>query len=88
MDTRWYLFQRSDGPEKNGELLYLANTEFDAFLTADQNLEYQQDLRELDIPIVVLVARTNRLDDLRPLISDVLAALDNISPGNIIRVTI
>ena len=76
------------GLKKNGELLYLANTEFDAFLTADQNLEYQQDLRELDIPIVVLVARTNRLDDLRPLISDVLAALDNISPGNIIRVTI
>ena len=76
------------GLKKNGELLYLANTEFDAFLTADQNLEYQQDSRELDIPIVVLVARTNRLDDLRPLISDVLAALDNISPGNIIRVTI
>ena len=71
----------------NGELLSLARGEFNAFLTADQNLEYQQSLSESDIPIVVLAAQTNRFDDLRPLIPDVLIALENIKLGEIIRIT-
>lgn len=31
--------------KSNGELLRLAEEEFDAFLTADQNVEFQQNLR-------------------------------------------
>jgi hypothetical protein len=38
------------------------------FLTADRNLSHQQDLSSFDIAIVVLAARSNRLDDLRSLI--------------------
>jgi hypothetical protein len=45
----------------NGELLALADAEFDAFLTVDQNLRYQQNLKSLNIAIVLLVARSNRL---------------------------
>ena len=71
----------------NGELLSLARDEFDAFLTADQNLEYQQSLSESDIPIVVLAAQTNRFDDLKPLVPDVLSTLDSITPGEVIRIT-
>jgi len=52
--------------KRNGELLALAVGQFDVFLTADRNLSYQQDLSSLDIAVVVLVARSNRLDDLRP----------------------
>jgi hypothetical protein len=70
----------------NGELLSLARGEFDAFLTADQNLEYQQNLSEADIPIIVLAAPSNRFDDLRPLIPDVLRALENIESGQVIIV--
>ena len=71
----------------NGELLSLARDRFDAFLTADQNLEYQQNLSEADIPVIVLAASSNRFDDIKPLIPDVLSALENIKPGEVIVVS-
>ena len=43
---------------KNGELLRLATAEFQAFLTGDQNLEYQQNMGGLAIAVLVLVAVT------------------------------
>ena len=61
--------------KRNGELLALAASQFDAFVTADRNLSYQQDVSAFDIPIVVLVARGNRLDDLRPLVPRLLEIL-------------
>jgi predicted nuclease of predicted toxin-antitoxin system len=42
---------------KNGQLLALAATKFEAFITADRNLEFQQNLAKLPIAVVVLVAR-------------------------------
>ena len=44
----------------NGELLRQAATAFDALLTADQNIEFQQNLKILPIAVVVLVADSNR----------------------------
>ena len=40
----------------NGELLDLAESEFDVFVTADQNLQYQQNLQNRVVPIIVLAA--------------------------------
>jgi hypothetical protein len=53
---------------RNGELLQLAAAQFDVLLTADQNLAHQQNLGDLPIAVVVLVAPTNRLDSHRPLV--------------------
>ena len=53
---------------KNGELLSLADGQFDVFVTVDRNLSFQQDLVSFRIIVVVLRARTNRLADLRPLV--------------------
>lgn len=53
--------------KRNGELRALAVGQFDVFLTADRNLSYQQDVSSFDIAIVVLVARSNRFEDLRTL---------------------
>ena len=51
--------------KQNGELLRLLTAEhFAVFLTTDQNLRYQQNFRGLQVAVVVLVAPTNRLDDL------------------------
>lgn len=61
--------------KRNGELLALAVSRFDVFLTADRNLSYQQDVSAFDIAVVVLAARSNRLDDLRPLMPGVLEIL-------------
>jgi hypothetical protein len=63
--------------KSNGELLALAAAEFDVFLTVDRNLSYQQDVSAVDIAVVVLVARSNALDALRPLVPLVLEALAN-----------
>ena len=73
--------------KRNGELLALAVGQFDVFLTADRNLSYQQDLSSFDIAVVVLVARSNRLDDLRPLVPRVLEMLPTAKRRAVTRIT-
>jgi len=46
--------------------LALAATDFDAFITVDQNLPYQQNTANLPIAIVMLIARSNELQELLP----------------------
>ncbi len=80
-------FKRQVGQEKvNGELLDLAGSEFDALVTLDTNLRYQQNLTGRPIAILVLRARSNRLSDLRPQFSSCAKALQSIKPGEIIHV--
>jgi predicted nuclease of predicted toxin-antitoxin system len=71
---------------ENGELLALAEAEFDIFLTVDQNLKYQQNLTSINIGLILLVARNNRLKTLLPLIPDVRSALESIKPGDFVRI--
>ena len=66
---------------RNGELLKLAAEKFDVFVTVDRNLSFQQNLVSYNIAVVVLRARTNRLADLRVLISELLTTLPNAKPG-------
>jgi hypothetical protein len=70
----------------NGELLRHAASEFDVLLTADQNIEYQQNLKTLPIAVVVLIASSNRLESLTPLMMDVLEALEHLQPRTLVRV--
>lgn len=56
----------------NGELIRRAAVELDALLTADQNIEFQQNVKALPLAIVILVAHSNRLESLEPLVPDVL----------------
>ena len=53
---------------KNGELLRVAESEFDVWVTADQIIEYQQNLNRFNIAVIVLVAPNNRLRTLLPMI--------------------
>lgn len=71
---------------KNGQLLALAESEFDVFLTVDQNLKYQQNLESFDIGIILLIAINNRLKTLLPLMPETREALENIKTGDLIRV--
>ncbi|MDY6806626.1 MAG: DUF5615 family PIN-like protein [Cyanobacteriota bacterium] len=66
---------------KNGELLRLAENEFDVFITVDRNLTYQQNLTDVNLAIVVLVARSNRLESIIPLMPEVRLALETIQAG-------
>jgi precorrin-2 methylase len=71
---------------KNGALLRLAEQEFDVFLTNDQNLEQQQNLKSFDLAIVVLVAHTNDIEDLKPLMPAANQALNKLTAGNIVYI--
>jgi hypothetical protein len=66
---------------KNGQLLTLAELEFDVFITVDRNLSFQQNLPQFDIAVIVLQAPSNRLADLKPLAPQVLAILDGVVRG-------
>jgi hypothetical protein len=71
---------------KNGELLRRAAGQFDVFVTADQNLQYQQNLSKLPISVVVLVARSNRMDTLRPLMPRLLSVIETLEPRKLVRI--
>jgi hypothetical protein len=68
---------------KNGELLARAEHEFDAFVTVDRNLPFQQDLSRFSISVVVLRAQSNRISDLRILIPQLLVALPAAKRGEV-----
>ncbi|XZN91393.1 MAG: DUF5615 family PIN-like protein [Microcoleus sp.] len=73
--------------KKNGELLKLMMQEsFTILLTTDQNLRYQQNLQQAGVAVIVMVAPSNRLPDLLPLIPSVCSALISIAPGEVIEV--
>ena len=71
---------------KNGKLLALAATKFDVFITADRNLEFQQNVAELPLAVVVLIARKNRIQDLEPLLPELAAALKELPTCSLRRV--
>ncbi len=73
----------------NGELLKRATADgFEVLLTADRSIQFQQNLASVRIAVVVLVAPTNDLQDLLPLVSGALAAISASRPGQVVRVTL
>lgn len=71
----------------NGALLARAATEFDAFITVDQGIRYQQNLAGVQLRVIIVAARSNDIDDLTPLVPQILSALEASQPGEVVRVT-
>jgi len=72
---------------KNGELLTAAETaRFEIFLTADQGIEYQQNLIGRNIAIIIFRTKSNRLRDLLPHVPACLAHIESIQRGQIMRI--
>lgn len=72
----------------NGDLLKAIEDQYDIFLTVDQNLQYQQNLTASKIAIVVLIATSNRYDDLASLIPSCIAAMNKIKPGEVVSISV
>ena len=69
---------------KDQELLALTEAHpFDVFITADQNLPYQQSLRDRPFRIIVLAAKSTRPDCLLPLLTRACNVLPSLMPGSI-----
>jgi hypothetical protein len=74
------------GSKKNGELLRLAENVWDVLLTSDRRMKYQQNIMGRKVSVVVLCAKSNRMEDLLPLMPAFAQALLSISPGQIVEV--
>lgn len=71
---------------KNGELLSLAEEQFDLFLTSDQNLQYQQNL--IGRRIAILELSTNKLRQVQAAIAELQSAIAAVQPGEYRRLEI
>jgi hypothetical protein len=72
---------------KNGALLSRAAQEgFDAFVTLDNGVAYQQNPATLPVGVVILSAASNDISDLLPLLADLLRSLSALLPRTIMRV--
>ncbi|MGH8008671.1 MAG: hypothetical protein ACREQ3_16900 [Candidatus Binatia bacterium] len=75
--------------KKNGALLALIKgAGFEVFVTTDQNLEHQQNLQRAGIPVIVLVAFSNTLQSLLPLVSGLRSALEQVQLGEVVHVSV
>ncbi|PAP76799.1 DUF5615 family PIN-like protein [Rubrivirga marina] len=72
----------------NGRLLTTASAEFDVFITTDQGIPHQQNLSRYEIGIVLMEARSNRFEDLAPLVPEVKARVGSVAPGTVLRVAV
>lgn len=72
--------------KKNGELMRVAREKFDVFVTADQNLRFQQNLAYAEIAVLVLVAPNNRVESLSPLMAQVNAILGSVVAGQVVEI--
>lgn len=72
---------------ENGTLLALAAAGgFDALLTKDVALQYQQNREQLPLAVVVLRAASNDISDLRPLVPELLQVLTALQPSILVHV--
>ena len=73
---------------ENGQLLALAaGSGFDALITNDRGLEYQQNLNALPLSVIVLLVKSNTIEDIRPLYGELAAALTALRPCQFVKIT-
>ncbi|MES1244260.1 MAG: hypothetical protein ABUT39_21825 [Acidobacteriota bacterium] len=75
------------GDLDDGPLLEAMEGRFDALVTVDQNLPYQQNLKARTFAVLVLRAHSNRLTDLARLVPRLRAALKRAAPGQLIELS-
>jgi hypothetical protein len=73
---------------KNGNLLRSASGQYDVLVTVDQNLQYQQNVKLLNLAILVLAAKRNSYEALHPLTNQALDALKQIKPGEVVIIKV
>ena len=74
--------------KENGELLQMAAVEFDAFITTDRGILYEQNLEKIQLGIVLLEVHRNHYEELAALIPQVNTVLQTLQKGQVVRVSI
>lgn len=72
---------------KNGALLNKAEgSGFAVLVTGDKNMPFQQNIAKRKLAVLVMVAPSNAIEDLLPVVPNALAALSTIKAGQVVRV--
>jgi hypothetical protein len=79
-------FEMGWGGLKNGALLAEAAKHFDAFITVDQNIRFQQNLSKLPLPVLILVSEENDREALKPFVPTLMRALDQLKGQPLLRI--
>ena len=75
--------------KENGELLQLAaEAGFDALITNDRGMEYQQKLDSLPLAVIVVLANKNTIEAIRPLCDELLAELAHLRPCEFVKLSV
>jgi hypothetical protein len=74
------------GGFKNGNLLRRASGSFDVLLTVDQRMQYQQNVAQFHIGVVVVETFDTTLNNLRRLLPEIRTAIEVVTPGTILIV--
>jgi predicted nuclease of predicted toxin-antitoxin system len=82
----WTVPEAGWSGKKNGELLSFAEREYDVFLTLDKGVEYQLNLSNRNIAIVIVRAVSNRIEDLIEHVPACLGVFDSVQSGQVLRV--
>ena len=75
--------RRSWGGKRNGELLRLAEAEFDLFITSDQSLQYQQNLTGRRLAILALW--TTSWPKLQRHLPEIIAAIEKLNSSDFVE---
>jgi hypothetical protein len=70
----------------NGELLRRMGTEYDALVTMDRGIEFQQNLATVSVGVLLVRAPSNRMVHLQPFIPVILETLPALKPGQLHRI--
>ena len=70
----------------NGDLLRRMRGEYDALLTMDQGIEFQQNIAVLPFGVLLVLAPSTRMVHLQPLVPAILDALPGLKPGQLRRI--
>lgn len=71
---------------ENGALLRAAEGRYQVLVTVDRSIPKQQNLSLRKLSILILVAPSNKYDDLRRLVPQALEALETIEPGAVVSI--
>ena len=72
---------------RNSELLQQAEAAFDVLVTMDRSIEHQQNLSKYNIGVILISARSNRIQNIQPAMLRVNEIIREVQPGQVIHVT-
>lgn len=80
-------YMGSSGIENGALLAEATKSGFDALITNDRGLEHERSVAKLPVSVIVLLAKANTLDAIRPLLLALSEALRALKPCKFVKLS-